>query len=130
MLAWKAIRWQTQHQAMEIGAAELSFRLNYIANEKSIKPRIQLNNSKKSFGYCGRTTIGYWNVRTLADNREMTNDNATFLKLDQQFMRYKMSEARWLGSGIYTSPVDCNVFLWSGKEDGSSRTVGIMLTEK
>ena len=136
MLAWKAIRWQTHHQAREVGAATLSFRLNYIANEKSIKPRIQLNNSKKTFGYCTRTTIGYWNVRTLLDNREQTNDNATFLQLEQQFTRYKIdilgvSEARWLGSGIYTSPVDSNVFLYSGKEEGSARTagVGIMLTK-
>ena len=34
-------------------------------------------------------------------------------------------------AGIYTSPVDSNVFLYSGKEEGSSRTagVGIMLAK-
>ena len=123
MLAWKAIIWQTHHLAREVEAATLSFRLNYIAKEKSIMPRIQLNNSKKTFGYCTRTTISYWNIHNLLDNREQTNDNATFLQLEQQFKRYKIdilgvSKARWLGSGIYTSPVE-NVFLYSGKKEDS-----------
>ena len=123
MLAWKAISRQTHHQAGEVGAATLSFRLNYIANEKSIKRRIQLNNSKKAFGYCTRTTIGYWHLRTLL-----------VLQSEPQFTRYKidiLGEARWLGSGIYTSPLDSNVYLYSDKEEGSSRTAGvsIMLTK-
>ena len=61
----KAIRWQTHHQARKVGLAILSFRLNYIASEKSIKPRIQFNISKKTFGYCTQTMIGYWNVRNI-----------------------------------------------------------------
>ena len=98
--------------------------------KKSIKPRIQLNTSKKTFGCCTRITVIF------VDNREQTNDNATFLQLEQQFTRYKIdilgvSEARWLGSGVYTSPVDSNVFLYSSKEEDSARTagVGIMLTK-
>ena len=89
-----------------------------------------------TFGYCSPTAIGYWNVRALVNNRQQKNDNATFLQLEQQFTRYKIdilgvSEARWLWSGIYTSPVDSNVFLYSGKEESSARTagVGIMLTK-
>lgn len=72
---------------------------------------------------------------TLLDEGIQDNQNAKFLQIEQEFIRYKIdilgvSEARWLGSGTFNSPTGRSVFIYSGNEAGSNheRGVGLLLT--
>lgn len=108
------------------------------ANETSTTLELNQNNSTPlatTFAYRTRTTIGYWNVRTLLDNGMQCNQNSKYLQLEGEFLRYNLnilgvSEARWLGNGSYKSPTGRSTFLFSGKEEGANHEagVGLMLT--